>query len=361
MKKRLLITTDCFYPRIDGIAVYLKNLVPLLDKQFDITIIAPKFKGKLPKLNAEIIQIPLGFKIADIGIAQYPPRIVKKAVEEADVILNNTLGTIGLATIRAAKKLKKPIASYVHSYETELFPLSVDKCKSLVRWLTKKYVRWAYRSVNKIIFPSFDVKAAFKQMKITTDSEIVDVKIPLKVFKPKKHTNKTFTFGYCGRLGREKDIDTLIEAFATLKKEAKAKLVIVGEGLRSLKSKAKREGVTLTGRVENPQDLYPKWDAFILPSKTETTSLSTMEAMACGLPIIATPVGKAAEYVEKSRGGILIPKENPELMAKAMLHMMQSDTVRKRYAKNARDYAVKHFDIADSAKELTRILNSLKV
>ena len=57
--KKLLITTDSFLPRIDGVARFLSEIIPFLSKNYKITIIAPKFPGILPEIKAEIIQIPL--------------------------------------------------------------------------------------------------------------------------------------------------------------------------------------------------------------------------------------------------------------------------------------------------------------
>ena len=136
--------------------------------------------------------------------------------------------------------------------------------------------------------------------------------------------------------------------------------MIVGEGLRSIRRKAKRAGAIVTGKVDNPQKYYQKMDIFVLPSLTETTSLSTMEAMSCGLPIIATPVGKVPEFISRSKGGILVPKSDPDAIANAINHMIKNPSLRARYGKNSRIYALSHFDIKNSAKKLIHLLDTIK-
>jgi len=166
--------------------------------------------------------------------------------------------------------------------------------------------------------------------------------------------------GYCGRLAREKGLTNLIKAYSIVKEKHKVKLLIVGEGLKSIRKKAKWVGAKVTGNVNNPEKYYQKMDIFVLPSLTETTSLSTMEAMSCGLPIIATPVGKVSEFISRSKGGVLVPKSDPEAIANAITHMLKNPALRARYAKNSRIYALNNFDIKNSAKKLIHLLDTIK-
>ncbi len=59
MAKKLLITTDCFLPRWDGVARFLSELLPSLKNHFDVTVIATKFQGKIQKFTlVKIIRMP---------------------------------------------------------------------------------------------------------------------------------------------------------------------------------------------------------------------------------------------------------------------------------------------------------------
>src|SRR3989344_3764110 len=103
---KLLITTDCFLPRWDGIARFLSELIPQLKKQFEITVVAPDFEGITQKKeDIRIVQLPLGkIRFADIRFAKSAKKKIKELVKEADVVFNQTIGPIGISAIRSAEK-----------------------------------------------------------------------------------------------------------------------------------------------------------------------------------------------------------------------------------------------------------------
>ncbi|HLC84625.1 MAG TPA: glycosyltransferase family 4 protein [Candidatus Nanoarchaeia archaeon] len=357
MKPKLLITTDCFLPRIDGVAIYLKNLLPYLSKSFEVTIVAPRFRGRIPPLPARIVQMPLGAKIADTWIARWNYRKIKTLVSQSDIIFNHTIGTIGAAAILAASKLKKPLVSHVHSYEWDLFSLSVDKFKRLVRWVTLKLARYLYNKTSAIICPSAEVQHVYQSQGITAPSSIVDVRIPVKSFSTKRESHSGLVIGYCGRIAREKGLPYLLKAFSSLKQSSRdLRLMLVGDGLRTLKWRAKLAGAELIGRVDNPQQYYSQMDIFVMPSLTETTSLSTMEAMSSGLPIVATPVGMVPQFIRKSKDGILVPIQDALALKRALQALIEQPSLRKKMGLAGRAYALKHFDIEQSAKKIVEIL-----
>jgi len=109
-----------------------------------------------------------------------------------------------------------------------------------------------------------------------------------------------FVVGYAGRLSLEKDPKTLRRAFMRLsKKYSDVVLLIAGGGRDKLeKLFTARENVILTGLKDDLVPYYQAMDVYVLPSLSETTSLTTMEAMASGLPAIVTPVGLIKEYVD---------------------------------------------------------------
>jgi len=103
--------------------------------------------------------------------------------------------------------------------------------------------------------------------------------------------------GTVAALRPEKNIGRLLEAFAIVRAQAAARLVIVGEGgeRSSLEQRAATLGiaadVTFAGHSAAPEHFYAGFDVFALSSDTEQMPLSVLEAMACGLPVAATDVG----------------------------------------------------------------------
>jgi glycosyltransferase involved in cell wall biosynthesis len=105
---------------------------------------------------------------------------------------------------------------------------------------------------------------------------------------------------------------------------------MVGDGpeRKNLESLARSLGifnaVLFTGVNLDVSTILPAMDAFILSSKTESFSNAILEAMAAGLPVIATDVGGNPESVLHGETGLLVPKENPEAMAKAMVELFNN-------------------------------------
>ncbi|MEM2121976.1 MAG: glycosyltransferase, partial [Candidatus Woesearchaeota archaeon] len=123
VRKRILIATDNFLPRWDGIARFLNEVVPYLSKDFDITIVAPNFgEHQILKNNkVKIIKFPLlNIDFADYKISIPKTRIIRRAVINCDVVFCNDLGPICFFAVNYAKKYNKPVVSYVHSLEWDL-------------------------------------------------------------------------------------------------------------------------------------------------------------------------------------------------------------------------------------------------
>lgn len=124
--------------------------------------------------------------------------------------------------------------------------------------------------------------------------------------------------GYIGRLSEEKGLTYLVAAVAELGNTARAvKLLIVGDGPErdALEKQVKANGleriVLFAGFQADIQNWYPVFDIFTLPSLTEGTPLALLEAMAGGVPVIASGVGGVPKIVTNGVNGLLVPPGNP--------------------------------------------------
>ena len=158
-----------------------------------------------------------------------------------------------------------------------------------------------------------------------------------------------------GRLNEKKDFPTLLTAFARLLAQRSARLIVLGEGpLRpTLLALAHNlhisEHVDFPGFVRNPFAYLAKARLFVLSSRYEGLPTVLIEAMACGCPVVSTdcPFGPD-EILEGGRWGKLVPTENPEALAKAMIHTMgtppQRDTLRERASYFSVERAVDRYE-----------------
>ncbi|HEX9625683.1 MAG TPA: TIGR03088 family PEP-CTERM/XrtA system glycosyltransferase [Acidiferrobacterales bacterium] len=137
-------------------------------------------------------------------------------------------------------------------------------------------------------------------------------------------------FGTVGRMQPVKDPLNLVRAFLRLRELApgergRLRLVLVGDGpLRTeaevlLAAAGAREQAWLAGARDDVPELLQGLNVFVLPSIAEGISNTILEAMACGLPVVATRVGGNAELVVAGETGQLVPASDPDALARAML------------------------------------------
>lgn len=371
--KKLLIATDCLLPRWDGIARFLNEVISKISKDFNITIVAPAFEGKFEGYkNVRTVRFPvLKFKVADYFVAMPSYRKIKQLVKEADLIWTHTLGPIGVFTIWAAKNSKKMVVSSIHSIEWELFTksLSVNRVfKNIIYVLTKLLTKFIYNKADLLIVPSLEIAELFELNGIKTQKKIIHLGTDVEKFFPmgKKKAKMALSIepekrvvGFCGRIGREKDLKTLYRAFRRLQKQNEnIVLMIVGQDLANVtKEFASKKGVMIVGATSDVVPYLQAMDVYVLPSLTETTSLSTMEAMACGTAVITTKVGAIKDYVKDGFNGLFFLKQNAYDLSKKIMMLLTNDKLRASLSKNARKTIVERFSWDKTVKQLKEVLN----
>src|SRR3989344_2362188 len=117
MKKKVLIATDTFLPKLDGVSIFLSKVIPELSKYYDITVVCPDFPGKIKDFSyIKIVKTKVSrIKIANYNIPLPKNRVIKKLVENSDLIWIQSIGTIGKKTLKYANLLNKKTIAYVHA------------------------------------------------------------------------------------------------------------------------------------------------------------------------------------------------------------------------------------------------------
>jgi glycosyltransferase involved in cell wall biosynthesis len=143
-----------------------------------------------------------------------------------------------------------------------------------------------------------------------------------------------------GRLSREKDHLLLLEAVRAL---PEAHLLIVGEGPErerieaGIRAAGQEKNVTLTGQVPSAEPYYALADVAVLASRTEGSPNALLEAMAAGVPVVATAVGGIPEIVTHEESALLVPPGDREGMTEAIRRLLSDEELRTRLVKRARE------------------------
>ncbi|MBD3202681.1 glycosyltransferase [Candidatus Woesearchaeota archaeon] len=372
--KKLLIATDTFLPALDGATSFLKEIIPRLKDHYKITVLCPDYGKIETKLDAKIIKFkPFNFYLGDRRPVMPKFSVLKQEIKKTDIVWIQGLGLIGLFSIIFSKRYNKPSAMITHIIEWDLFPKAAGK-KSLavpIHVLVKFLATRLYNMTDIIIVTSQEISELLSLLGITTRKRLAHLGIDTKKFTPTKDKEKAkrklnldkndFIIGYVGRLAHEKDLKTIFRAYSRLnKKYPKTKLLIVGEGRSDIKTfLEKKDNVILTGRKVEVVPYYQAMDVHVLASLSETTSLSTLEAMSCGLPVLATPVGYIKEYIKDMNNGILIKKQDSYFLYRKLEFLMQDSQLRKELGENARQTVVNKFSWENTVESILKVFDEL--
>ncbi len=369
VKKKILITTDCFLPRWDGIARFLSQLIPELKDQFEITVIAPEFKGKhkkIPGIKTKRIPIvPIQF--GDIYFS-FNTKEIPKYVEKADLIFNQTIGPIGKTAINQAYKQNKPVISYIHSIEWELASRAVKRFQWITEKLVKKRAQKLYNKCSVLVVPSQETEDMLSAHGIHTKKLIVELGTHPGKFTPPlsktaakkalKIPERYTVIGFAGRIGREKDLKTLIDAFIQINQEYKdTLLLIVGGGLTE--ELPKHIKIVKTGPQDKILPYFQAMDIFVLPSLTETTSLSTLEAMSTGIATIGTPVGVIRQYIKDGENGMIFPRGDVSALTDKLRTLIQNPKMIRTLGKKARETVKNKGHWDETVRKIKRLLEKV--
>jgi glycosyltransferase involved in cell wall biosynthesis len=371
--KKLLIATDCFLPRWDGISRFLADIIPELN-DFEITIVAPDFPGDHQPINAKIIRIPLGkLVIGDFRVTQNCKEAIEDHIIHSDIVWVHTLSTIGRTAVSLARKHGRKTIFFIHSIDWELVIRSINipsPIKDVLYPFIRLNVLSYYKKCDLIMSPEENVERMLDWNGVDTKKVRVNMGVNLKRFtypEDKELAKKAIglsgqkVIGFCGRISREKNLDVLLNAHKRIRREyPDTVLLIVGSGIKKYEQKLKKEEkVFFVGSKDDVVPYLQAMDIFVLPSLVETTSLATLEAMACGAVPICTPVGYVREYIKEKVNGMLFPFGNETILALKIKLLLDNPHMIPSMSKAARLTVQQKFNFMQTAENVVRILKSV--
>jgi glycosyltransferase involved in cell wall biosynthesis len=167
---------------------------------------------------------------------------------------------------------------------------------------------------------------------------------------------------FVGRLAPEKGLDTLVDAWSRVRATyPKARLILIGEGPQrlSLEERIKALGMALgpgqvvemPGAVADPSEALLQADLFVLPSREEGMSIALLEAMALGIPLIASSIPGNRRLISDFRHGRLAPPNDPEGLALAIIDQWSNFDRAFHMSRAARRRVDQEFSIQSVARK----------
>ncbi len=210
--------------------------------------------------------------------------------------------------------------------------------------------RWGVPSRKlSVIYNSIDPEAF-------ADADPVDIRAQLDL------PNESIVAVAAGRFSREKGQRFLVRAFTNaIAREGRLRLVLFGEGpdrpgmARWIHEHGLSEYVRCPGYEHNLIGCLKGADILANPSRSEGLPNIVLEAMAVGLPVVATDVGGVPELIEDGVSGWLVPYGDQVAMSGAMTGVAQDPDLRQRLARAAADVVGKRFSFERQAEELTKV------
>jgi len=369
---KVLQAADTFLPKRDGVVRYILETTKRFSKSIRSTFLLPNIPGA--KLAAKQLKYKANFqKVIPFSISDYYPvnpekKEVTDFIKKADIVLIHSIAPLGASAIFNAKLQGKKTIEVVHSLDWQLLPY-VTKLPKRTSELVKPITKFIYNKNDLLIVADHKLKKTLKGIGVKVPIKVIPLGIDRDKFRKDDEKRKEmreklklsdkFVIGYCGRLSPEKNIKILANSFDLIKKDIpNAVFLIIGDG--SERKHLKGKDITISGFVDNPEDYLQAMDLFVLPSKTETTALSLIEAMACGIPSIATNVGAIPEYLNKDVNGILIDLKSltPQKLASTIKEIYNDPLKRAKLSAEAQKVAEK-FDWNNTAKELEQAIIKL--
>jgi glycosyltransferase involved in cell wall biosynthesis len=234
----------------------------------------------------------------------------------------------------------------------------------------RQHERWLWPLANHLICNNKHLQNLLvTKYKIPADRlSMIPNGVDTDFFKPPP-TGKTrgnFLVLSIGRLVRDKDQETLIQAFCqVLQKYPAAELWLVGDGPRKgyleqlLGQKVPAHRATLFPGQVDIRPFLEKASLFALSSVTEALPNVVLEAMATGLPVVATNVGGLPEVVSSGKTGWLVPPGDPASLARAMLQLLADPELCRTLGQAGRERAVRDFSFNQMVSRYEALFDDL--
>jgi len=361
---RIGLVTDFYSPWIGGPAALVQNLSRgLAGRGHDVSVLAPSatgWGGREQDGDVEVVRVPtlpvpFGYRVrvsVPLGLTRWLDAF------RPDVIHVHHPFPLSAAAVFAAPRHGIPVAATNHTIPScSLWGLRgqpvvhVPAARMLGRWIVHLLDRCV-----AVATPTETAATMLRDMGFHRRVSVISNGVNTQRFQPGQSPALRQRFGlderpvvlYTGRLDAEKDMEVWIRAAAAVGGRV-AQYVVGGEGadrprLERLARDLGLDSIRFIGYVEEAllPDLYRMADVYFIVAPVELQSISTLEALASGLPVVAVDAGALPELVQDGKNGLLVPAGSVAVAAEALEALVTDTRRRSSMGKEARRVAQSH-------------------
>ena len=374
---RIAMFSESYLPRISGVVHSLTAFVASLRADgHGVLVVAPRVRGyhdgdpdvlRYPSVPTPQYDFPLGIPYAPAAWRMLMAR-------ELDVVHAHAPFTMGRAAARLARRRGLPLVFTHHTLYDEYVhyaPGPASLLRPLARWYTTRYAN----RCDCVIAPSRTLVARLRAQGVRSRIEVLPTAaLDLQLFGSLDPSWVRPEFGLppdrpllvtASRLGKEKSVDLVLQAFAQVIRRRDALLLVVGGGPEEATLRCMSGELNLGSRAvftglqphRRTVECIAAADIFIYGSQTETQGLVVVEAMAAGVPAVAVDAGGVGDAVRDGVTGFLVPPSAAAL-AEKVVHLLDDATLRRTMAARAKEVA-QEFALPALTRRLVEIYQSL--
>jgi glycosyltransferase involved in cell wall biosynthesis/uncharacterized membrane protein len=347
-KPRILIVVTL--AEVGGAQMSVSNLLPALAREFDVTV-AAHGSGLLRETAQEagFPFVPLDHLRRDIhpwhdllALVELV-RLYRRVRPDVVHLHSSKAGILGrLAAVIA----RVPVRVYtVHGWSFAAY-----------RGAAGRLFLWAERAMRPLTTAVICVSHASRKQGIAARAcsagrtVVIHNAVDTTSFLPARRRGRPPRIVSVARFAFPKDFASLVSALALVTADVRATFVGEGPALSEIATIIEMQGlegkVELLGARGDVRELLASSDVFVLSSRSEGHPVSLLEAMAAGLPVVATDVGGVAESVVHGQTGLLVPAGDVTALAAALERLVDDEQLRRRLGTAGRVRACELFDLA---------------
>jgi glycosyltransferase involved in cell wall biosynthesis len=333
-----------------GVASYSGALLPGLAEPFEVVVAAHgdgPLRDLAERLGMRYVQLQhLRRPIHPVHDVLAVPELLQLIRQHRPHIVHVHSSKAGIIGRFAACLARVPVRIFtVHGWSFAAYSPPAS-------WLFGTADRAMCAGTSMIVCPAHAVRSAgLRAHTCRADRSIVIPNaVDVAAFRRAHHSPRTPRILTVGRLAFPKAFTVLLRAFAMVG-PGRFRAAIAGDGPQrdelegEIAALGLSDAVQLLGTRPDVGDLLAESDIFVLSSQSECLPMSVIEAMAAGLPVVASAVGGVPELVEHRRTGILVPPDDPAALADAIAQLGGDADLRRRMGEAGRARAEALFDL----------------